>query len=173
MVHTVMERRKSKRIKATATVGYSIEGSVYSALTYDLSTHGCMIQSEAGFLESGDELELNFGDDLLVNGQVVWVKQRNAGIKFKSPLSVLAAKKILFNVVGTGLQQAMRGTSARLVSHHIHPWLRWWPSNLVELERPKVKVASDGTVRYGRMTEALICGAWFTPFVVAIAVTLR
>jgi hypothetical protein len=168
-----MERRKFKRIRATASVGYSVAGAARPALTYDLSTHGCMIQSEPGLLETGEELELNFGEGLFVKGRVVWVRQRNAGIQFEAPLSVLAAKKILFNVVGTGLQHALQGTSARVVARHIQPLLRWWPERMVRFSRPKVHLDCDGTVRYSQNIEALILASWLAPFFFTAPVIFR
>ena len=108
-----MERRKFKRIRATVSVGYSAAGSIQSALTYDLSSHGCMIQSKAGLLETGEELELNFGEGLVVKGCVVWVRQRNAGIQFAAPLSILAARKILFSVLGSGLSTPCKERASR------------------------------------------------------------
>jgi hypothetical protein len=143
-----MERRKFKRIRATVSLEYSAAGSMQSALTYDLSTHGCLIQTQAGLLQAGDELELTFGEDLAVKSRVVWVRQRNAGIQFETPLSVLAARRILFRVLGTGLQHALRGTSARLIARHLHPSLRWWPGRVVGFPHPEVRVAGEGAVRY-------------------------
>ena len=139
-----MERRKFKRIRATASVGYSVAGTALPALTYDLSAHGCMMQVEAGSLDKGEKLELSFGDELLVKGRVVWVRKRNVGIEFDAPLSVHAVKTILFNVIGTGLQHALQGSSARLVARHLHPFLRWWPKNMLRLPRPDFQLDRDG-----------------------------
>ena len=143
-----MERRKFKRIRATVPLGYSAAGSMQSALTYDLSTHGCMIQTQAGLLQAGDELELIFDEDLAVKSRVVWVRQRNAGVQFDAPLSVLAVRTILFRVLGTGLQYTLRGTSARLIARHLHPSLRWWPGRVVQFPHPDVRLAGDGAGRY-------------------------
>jgi hypothetical protein len=168
-----MERRKFKRIRATASVGYSVAGTVCPAFTFDLSTHGCLIHSDAGLLEAGDELELNFGDGILVIGRVVWVRKRNAGIQFYAPLSVRAAKRILVNVVGTGLQHALQGSSARLIARHLHPLLRWWPESMVRILHTNVQLDCKGAVRYSHKVEALILAAWVAPFIVAAPLVIR
>jgi hypothetical protein len=118
-----------------------------------------MIHVEAGSLEKGEKLELSFCEGLLVKGRVVWVRQRNVGIRFDAPLSVHAVKTILFNVVGTGLQHPLQGSSARLVARHLHPFLRWWPENMLRLPRPDIQLDWDGRVRYSREVEALILAA--------------
>lgn len=132
-----------------------------------------MIQSEAGLLQTGEELELNFGEGLVVRGRVAWVRQRNAGIQFEAPLSALAARKILFNVVGTGLQHALQGTSPGLIARHLHPLLRWWPERIVRVSPPDVQLKRDGTVRYSHRIEALMLAAWLAPFAFATPLILR
>ena len=51
------------------------------ALTYDISTDGCMLQASRGFCQTGDMVELTIGGHLF-RGRVVWTKHRNAGVQF-------------------------------------------------------------------------------------------
>lgn len=151
-----MERRRIKRIKATASVGCIVDGAKRQAFTYDLSAHGCMLQASGEFLSVGDDVGLSFGEDLLVKGKVVWVNHRNAGVQFAAPLSPSATKKILFNVVGAGFQIALRRSRGRLAAAQTaaRTSQRWNP-RIVQSLQPNIAGGPDGTLRYAPGMEAL------------------
>ena len=76
-----MERRAVERIKSEIAVLCRSRGRIEPALTYDISTDGCMLEASNGFCEAGDAIELSFRAATL-RGRVVWVKHRNAGVQF-------------------------------------------------------------------------------------------
>ena len=151
-----MERRKVRRIKATASVGYSVGGTERPALTYDLSTCGCMLQSADSCLSVGERVELDFGEGLFLKGHIVWVRRRNAGVQFDEPLSGVAAKRLLFNVLGTGLQHALQGNLSQLVACRKTALSRRRPHGSSRFAGPRLEVQLDGAVQYGPKVELLV-----------------
>lgn len=75
------------------------------ALTYDISTDGCMLQATNGFCDAGDPVELILCG-VALRGQVVWVKHRNAGVQFAER----TAEKTIAAILAAGEPTAMSST---------------------------------------------------------------
>lgn len=89
-----MERRAVERSKAELAVRCRVRDEVEHALTYDISTDGCMLQTSNGFCAAGDAVELGFGA-LTLRGRVVWAKHRNAGVQFAGRTSSATIASIM------------------------------------------------------------------------------
>lgn len=53
---------------------------------YNLSCGGCMIESDKPELETGAEIVVRLGPKTIIPGKVVWRSEKNAGIKFETPV---------------------------------------------------------------------------------------
>ena len=89
------ERRSVERLEIKAPVICRVRGRSQDAFAYDISTDGCMIEVTKTSLKQGEPITMAFPDQTHTVGQVVWVKHRNAGIRFSEPLDRLVVGQIV------------------------------------------------------------------------------
>jgi hypothetical protein len=80
------ERRAVTRFEIMAAVTCDVGSRLFDALSYDLSTDGCMIQCPNASLSNGELIKLCFPGQEPVEGRVAWAKHRNAGVQFSQRL---------------------------------------------------------------------------------------
>lgn len=88
-----MERRLDPRAEVVGRVECRVGARSEPAITYDLSSDGCLLQCPLGFVEPGDDIEMRFPHGILIQGQVIWRMRLNAGVKFSRqiPGSLIAS----------------------------------------------------------------------------------
>jgi hypothetical protein len=90
----VLERRAAERLKIEAVVDLSVGERSGRVMAYDLSTDGCMLQSDKALLHADARVELTFPNGSSASGRVVWTKHRNAGVQFAEPMPLSAVARI-------------------------------------------------------------------------------
>jgi len=88
-----MERRLEPRAEIVGRVECRVGARTETAIAYDLSSDGCLLQCPLGFIAPGDEIEMRFPQGVLVRGRIIWRKNLNAGVLFSSqvPRSLIAS----------------------------------------------------------------------------------
>jgi hypothetical protein len=81
-----MARREAERFASRARAHCKVGQRRERAIIYDVSTAGCMLQTCAGLARSGARITLTLDHHTEIHGQVVWAKNRNAGVQFDAPL---------------------------------------------------------------------------------------
>jgi hypothetical protein len=90
----MLERRAAERLKIHAVVDLSVGERSERVMAYDLSTDGCMLQSDKALLHADDSVALIFPNGSSASGRVVWTKHRNAGVQFAEPMPLSAVARI-------------------------------------------------------------------------------
>jgi hypothetical protein len=82
----VVDRRAAQRFPAAIELDLSVGDQRASAVAYDVSTDGCLLQCPPGLIVRGDRIHIYFPGMPSVCAQAVWTKHRNAGLQFDTPL---------------------------------------------------------------------------------------
>lgn len=53
---------------------------------YNLSSGGCMIESDHAELRTGAQIAVRLGPKTVIPGRIVWRSDKNVGIKFETPV---------------------------------------------------------------------------------------
>ena len=81
-----VDRRGAQRLPAAIELRLALGHHRESAVAYDISTDGCLIEAHSGLLIPGDTILIEFPGMRPVCAQAVWTKHRNAGLQFDTPL---------------------------------------------------------------------------------------
>jgi hypothetical protein len=108
-----VERRKTTRFTSRVAISCSSGQRRESAIAYDLSTDGCLLQTSAAFVHPGDVVRLNVPGEKTLSGRVVWTKNRNAGVQFDTPLSRSSVARLASDAESICLQPSGSWASVR------------------------------------------------------------
>ncbi|MEZ5693644.1 MAG: PilZ domain-containing protein [Altererythrobacter sp.] len=78
--------RSYNRFETDQEVQVTVDKRTDYVRLYNLSSGGCMIESEDSELEQGSAITLRLAPKTEVPGRVVWRIGKNAGIKFGTPV---------------------------------------------------------------------------------------
>jgi hypothetical protein len=109
-----VDRRGAQRLPAAIELRLALGDHWESAVAYDISTDGCLIEAHSGLLVPGDTIQIEFPGMRLVCAQAVWTKHRNAGLQFGTPLPHGAVLKL---AQGNGAQSRSVASTPGLPSH--------------------------------------------------------
>jgi len=109
----MLERRVAERFRIEAAVEFSVFDRSETAIAYDLSTDGCMLEASNGVVEAGDAVALTFPNGISAEGTIIWTKHRNAGVQFASGMSPVAVERIARDCAPLGLSGEIPTHSAR------------------------------------------------------------
>ncbi len=80
-------RRVERHLVNREAMVSSTKGDAIIAALANISTHGCNIQIDAGWLRIGSFISLALADEKPVQGIVRWLRGGSAGIEFLRPLT--------------------------------------------------------------------------------------
>lgn len=80
-----MSRRGHERYNSDRQVECRVDGRTFTAVLYNVSVSGCMIEMPLNRILEGDRVHLKDGN-IRMSGLVVWQDERNAGLRFDQPL---------------------------------------------------------------------------------------
>ena len=89
------ERRSTERLEVQAAITCKVRARSLNGVAYDFSTDGCMIEVASVPPKAGDPIVLCFPGQVSIEGKVVWVRHRNAGIQFAEQLDRLMVRRIV------------------------------------------------------------------------------
>ncbi|MDN3645688.1 PilZ domain-containing protein [Pontixanthobacter aestiaquae] len=78
--------RSYNRFRVDQEIDCRIDGKGVVASLYNLSSGGCMIETDEKLAQEGSEVEINLTNKIAMPGRIVWRVSKNAGIKFDLPL---------------------------------------------------------------------------------------
>lgn len=81
-----MDERTTKRFAIDLKVETQVEGEPLRLFLLNLSCKGCLIDSGRDCLEEGMSIEFSLQPQIVVSGQVVWVRDGHAGVSFNDPV---------------------------------------------------------------------------------------
>ncbi|WP_128892334.1 PilZ domain-containing protein [Erythrobacter sp. HKB08] len=81
-----MEMRSYNRFSTDQEIECAVDGKRGVVKLYNLSCGGCMIETPDEAIDEGTQIRLRLQPKVIVNGRVVWRIEKNAGIKFETPL---------------------------------------------------------------------------------------
>ena len=81
------ERRQSPRYSAlTAATLVSSRGETAQVSMVDVSTHGCCVSCDAGWLRTGAFVAIGLDENPMLQAIVRWVRDDSAGMEFLRPI---------------------------------------------------------------------------------------
>lgn len=87
------DRRKVHRYAAEAAATlHSSHGESAGVLLADVSTHGCNVQGDLGWLRPGSFVSIAYGDEPLLSAVVRWMRDGAAGMEFLQPIPASRAE---------------------------------------------------------------------------------
>jgi hypothetical protein len=81
-----MDERASVRVEVDRPIEFRIGERTVSALLYNLSMGGCMIEGPDDLARPGDQVSLRLGRLIDATGRVIWQQGRHCGIRFAAAL---------------------------------------------------------------------------------------
>ena len=109
-----MDARSWSRHAIKKDVVCTIEGRRDVVFLYDLSTAGCMMEVPHDDVAVGDLVRVELLDFETAQGEVVWRAERNAGVRFNSPVHEAIVRHMGFTpVVSTFDEQLPRDRFGR------------------------------------------------------------
>jgi hypothetical protein len=81
-----MDERATGRVEVDRLIEFQIGERTVSALLYNLSMGGCMVEGPDDQTHPGDEVSLRLGHLIDATGRVVWQHGRHCGIRFTAAL---------------------------------------------------------------------------------------
>nr|WP_137676001.1 PilZ domain-containing protein [Parerythrobacter lutipelagi] len=78
--------RSYNRFDTDQEIECRVDKTKHFVRLYNLSCGGCMIESDSDKIENGAEIKIRLGPKTIIPGRVVWRADKNAGVKFETPL---------------------------------------------------------------------------------------
>lgn len=91
-----MERRGGNRIDTRVSLWARVNDVESPTRLFDLSPSGCRIDSSAWYLSKGDEIVIDFSEEISVSGKIAWRRGHTAGVHFDAPLPEAIARHLRF-----------------------------------------------------------------------------
>ena len=82
-----MDGRKSDRVASETVVHSLSKGERREHRCRNISRLGCMIADEGLFASTGDDLEIELLDGVIIPARVIWARQGHVGLAFKRELN--------------------------------------------------------------------------------------
>ncbi len=89
-----MERRSHRRAGMHVTLTCRIPATPSRVLIVDISQSGCRIRSPLHSCILGTTVHFGTSGDIPFTGEIVWIRERLAGVRFHSPLTVEIAREL-------------------------------------------------------------------------------
>lgn len=97
-----MERRSQKRLEIYATTVCRVPASPCQALIVDISQGGCRLRILNQSFKPGTTVHLGADGGHPFTGEIVWVGDSVAGVRFHTPLTAEAARALGLHRTGEG-----------------------------------------------------------------------
>jgi len=81
-----MSRRADQRLDSDRHVECRVDGKVFQAVLYNVSTTGCMIEMPFNQVREGDRAYIKAEGGIRMAGLIIWQDEHNAGLRFDEPL---------------------------------------------------------------------------------------
>lgn len=82
-----MKIRKAERFATHIATNARVPASAVDVVVLDVSTIGCLIQTQSMLAQVGATILLRLSDRDAVAGEIVWKDQNRCGVKFSRPIS--------------------------------------------------------------------------------------
>jgi len=110
-----MDERRAERLTSETLVHSSKQGNRRSHPCRNISRLGCMIAAEGLIASTGDDLDIELVDGVVVPARVIWARQGHLGIAFKREINP-ATVRFLAAVDQSALEDvALRDRFGRLL----------------------------------------------------------
>ncbi len=110
-----MEERRAERLTSETLVHSTRKGTRRTHVCRNISRLGCMIADDGLAASTGDDLDIELVDGVVVPARVIWARQGHLGIAFKREINP-ATVRFLAAVDQTELpEEALRDRFGRLL----------------------------------------------------------